>query len=97
MPIAVALADPHPSVRLTAFIGPEGGWTSQEVRQFIDGGATPVRLTSTILRMETAAVTTAAVVMCLAGQGRSRGPLDGRATHEADPPAGATARTGTTP
>lgn len=92
VPIAVALADLRPCARLTAFIGPEGGWTSQEVRQFLDAGATVVRLTPTILRIETAAVTTAAVAMCLAGQGSSASPLDGRATHEDDPPAGASAR-----
>ena len=50
---------------LTAFIGPEGGWTADEVCEFLAAGATPVRLTPTILRVETAAVATAAIVASL--------------------------------
>ena len=77
-----ALAIPEAMARLrrdrhlTAFIGPEGGWTSQEQDQFVAAGATPVRLTPTILRIETAAVATAAVVAS----------LDGRASHDDHPP-----------
>ena len=60
---AEALVD---GAALTAFIGPEGGWTPEEIESFNAAGATAVRLTSTILRVETAAVTTAAAVACFA-------------------------------
>jgi 16S rRNA (uracil1498-N3)-methyltransferase len=64
-PIAEVARALAPGARLTAFIGPEGGWTDAEQRQFLAAGATPVRLTTTILRVETAAVATAAVIACL--------------------------------
>jgi 16S rRNA (uracil1498-N3)-methyltransferase len=57
---------------LCAFIGPEGGWTDNELRQFAAAGATAVRLTNTILRVETAAVAVAAVVGSLAAAGSTR-------------------------
>lgn len=47
---------------LTAFIGPEGGWTDEEVAQFDAAGAVGIRLTSTVLRVETAAVAIASIV-----------------------------------
>jgi 16S rRNA (uracil1498-N3)-methyltransferase len=47
---------------LTIFIGPEGGWTDDELRLFAQSALTPVRLTATILRVETAAVAAAAIV-----------------------------------
>jgi 16S rRNA (uracil1498-N3)-methyltransferase len=47
---------------LTLFIGPEGGWTDEEMAAFDRAGCTPVRLTATVLRVETAAVAAAAVV-----------------------------------
>ena len=50
---------------LRLFIGPEGGWTDPEHAAFDAAGLTPVRLTDTILRIETAAVAAAAVVMCM--------------------------------
>jgi 16S rRNA (uracil1498-N3)-methyltransferase len=66
LPIARAAAEWSGPDSLTAFIGPEGGWTDAEQQQFRAAGAKPVRLTSTILRIETAAIATAAVVACLA-------------------------------
>lgn len=48
---------------LALFIGPEGGWTDAELKAMLTGGLTPTRLTGTILRIETAAVAAAAVVM----------------------------------
>jgi len=78
-PVAVsdALRDLPAAAPLTAFIGPEGGWTEREVRQFHAAGAVAVGLTRTVLRVETAAVATAAVV----GAFRSpwRGPSSGAA------------------
>jgi len=47
---------------LTAFIGPEGGWTDEEIARFEASGATGVKLTPTILRVETAAVAIASIV-----------------------------------
>jgi 16S rRNA (uracil1498-N3)-methyltransferase len=49
---------------LRLFIGPEGGWTDGERAAFDVAGLTAVRLTDTILRIETAAVAAAAVVVC---------------------------------
>ncbi len=47
---------------LTAFIGPEGGWTDEEIAEFEAAGALGVKLTATILRVETAAVALASIV-----------------------------------
>jgi 16S rRNA (uracil1498-N3)-methyltransferase len=50
------------SPSITAFIGPEGGWTGDELTQFTTGGTIAVQLTSTILRVETAAIAVASIV-----------------------------------
>ncbi|HEY1628483.1 MAG TPA: RsmE family RNA methyltransferase [Tepidisphaeraceae bacterium] len=44
------------------FIGPEGGWTNDELDRFSQSGLTGLKLTATILRVETAAIATAAIV-----------------------------------
>jgi 16S rRNA (uracil1498-N3)-methyltransferase len=49
---------------LTVFVGPEGGWSPEEVDLFAKCGVTFVHLTVTILRIETAAVALATVVGC---------------------------------
>jgi 16S rRNA (uracil1498-N3)-methyltransferase len=59
-PILDAIAD-APS-RVMLFIGPEGGWTADELRLCEQHGVTPVKLTDTILRVETAALVAASVV-----------------------------------
>ncbi|MCD4830632.1 MAG: 16S rRNA (uracil(1498)-N(3))-methyltransferase [Anaerohalosphaeraceae bacterium] len=41
---------------IAAFIGPEGGFTNEEEHLLIENQATPIRLTETILRIETAAI-----------------------------------------
>ena len=46
---------------LTLFIGPEGGWADQEISRFKECGLTGVKLTATILRVETAAIAAAAI------------------------------------
>jgi 16S rRNA (uracil1498-N3)-methyltransferase len=51
---------------LTLFIGPEGGWTDGEIARMNAAGLTGVSLTSTVLRVETAAVAAAVVVVCFA-------------------------------
>ena len=45
------------------FVGPEGGWTAEEEVAFAEAGASPARLTRTVLRVETAAVVAAAVAL----------------------------------
>lgn len=47
---------------IVALIGPEGGWTDDELAAFASAGVTAVRLTDTVLRVETAAVAAAAVI-----------------------------------
>jgi 16S rRNA (uracil1498-N3)-methyltransferase len=59
-PIAQLTARPPPSA-LTMFIGPEGGWAEAEIEMFKSANFTPVRLTSTTLRIETAALAAAAI------------------------------------
>lgn len=46
-------------------IGPEGGWTEQERGHMAQAGLIPLRLTATILRVETAAVVAAGALLCL--------------------------------
>ena len=46
---------------VTLFVGPEGGWTDEELALFRARGVAPVKLTETVLRVETAAVVAAAV------------------------------------
>jgi 16S rRNA (uracil1498-N3)-methyltransferase len=67
--MAGVLADAGGDVLLA--IGPEGGWTDRELIKFKEAGYTAVRLTSSILRTETAAVAAAAVVAVMKG-GASR-------------------------
>jgi len=47
---------------LSLLVGPEGGWTDQEIEAFEVKRLTAVALTSTILRVETAAIAAAAIV-----------------------------------
>lgn len=47
---------------IVALIGPEGGWTDGERALFAEARLTPVRLTQTVLRVETAAIAAAAVI-----------------------------------
>jgi 16S rRNA (uracil1498-N3)-methyltransferase len=51
------------SMDICILIGPEGGFTDQEVEQARRAGFTSVSLGSRILRMETAAVATTALIM----------------------------------
>jgi 16S rRNA (uracil1498-N3)-methyltransferase len=50
---------------VTLLIGPEGGWTPEEIAAFEVAGLPGLRLTPTVLRVETAAVAAAAVMCCL--------------------------------
>ena len=48
---------------VSVHIGPEGGWTGGELRDFADRGAVPVGLGPRLLRVETAAIVAAARVL----------------------------------
>ncbi|HEV2397532.1 MAG TPA: RsmE family RNA methyltransferase [Candidatus Sulfotelmatobacter sp.] len=54
----------HESVRdVVLAIGPEGGWTQEEIDMLRNGGWIPVSLGPTILRVETAAIAATAITM----------------------------------
>jgi 16S rRNA (uracil1498-N3)-methyltransferase len=65
-PIADVRAD-----AMTLLVGPEGGWTDEELALFSDRRYAAVTLTQSILRVETAAIAAAAVVMILAASRRA--------------------------
>ena len=60
LPIGEAIVR-GPVDRLSLFIGPEGGWSESEISELNDAGLTGVKLTATILRVETAAISAAAI------------------------------------
>lgn len=65
--VKAALAGKQPrSVAL--LVGPEGGWTEEEVENGRLRGIIPVTLGSRILRAETAAIVSAALIMAEAGE-----------------------------
>ncbi len=64
VPIASA-ARGHAKRPLTLFVGPEGGWTAEEMSAMTGEGLLAAKLTNTTLRVETAAVAAAAVVAVL--------------------------------
>ena len=53
--------------QLRVFIGPEGGWESQEVELAIRHGAIPVRPAPMLLRLETAGLAAAMLVLSECG------------------------------
>jgi len=59
-PLTQRLRNLGPS--LTLLIGPEGGWSRQELAWFIRLDIPPAHMTDTILRIETAAIAAAAIV-----------------------------------
>ena len=67
LPIRKALQQATGARSLKLLIGPEGGWTDEEIVLLNGSGLTGVHLTATILRVETAAVAAAAVVASLLG------------------------------
>ena len=48
-----------------AFVGPEGGFTDDEIERLKDSGAKEIKMTNTILRIETAAIAFASVLCTL--------------------------------
>ncbi len=59
-------SDPESVVSLA--IGPEGGWTSEEVRVALEHGFVPVSLGGRILRAETAALTSVSILQSRFGE-----------------------------
>jgi 16S rRNA (uracil1498-N3)-methyltransferase len=48
--------------KLMVLVGPEGGWNEEETAEFERRGVTGVKLTGTVLRVETAAVVAAGII-----------------------------------
>jgi RsmE family RNA methyltransferase len=51
---------------LVMALGPEGGLADDERQQMIDGGFTPVRIASAVLRFETAGIAALAIARAVA-------------------------------
>ncbi len=62
-PIGAILAQDRGARAVAVCIGPEGGWTPEEVQQAVAHGAHPVTLGDLILRTETAGLVAAAMVL----------------------------------
>jgi 16S rRNA (uracil1498-N3)-methyltransferase len=60
------MLDVEPSFPLVIALGPEGGLASDEAEEMLDAGFTPVRLTSTMLRFETAGIAALAIARAIA-------------------------------
>jgi len=74
-PITSFLSNQGDGSSLLIFIGPEGGWSEDECRTAGLAGVAPVRLSPTVLRSETAAVTAcAAAALCSASKGMTTRP-----------------------
>jgi 16S rRNA (uracil1498-N3)-methyltransferase len=68
-PLAEVLREAGPDVRsVSLFIGPEGGFEEVEIERAIAAGVIPVSLGPRILRAETAAVASLAIVMSALGE-----------------------------
>lgn len=63
LPLTTILDKTLPAPQALVLIGPEGGFTEEEHRAAVSAGAIPFRLTPTILRIETAAMAAAAVML----------------------------------
>lgn len=59
------LLDPSQDESLALAIGPEGGWTGEELRDFAEAGWTMASLGGTILRAETAAIAAVSIARAL--------------------------------
>lgn len=64
LPVPVLLDRRPGAKRILALVGPEGGFTDAERAAAVACGAQPCGLTLTVLRVETAAIALAAVVLC---------------------------------
>jgi 16S rRNA (uracil1498-N3)-methyltransferase len=70
---AVPITDAIKSISssVTLLVGPEGGWTEHELATMRQLSLTPVRLTTTILRVETAAIVAAGIIAALSAPAAS--------------------------
>lgn len=64
-PFGIVLQELVPESSVLIFIGPEGGWSPQELENFMGAGVRAVALAPTTLRTETAAVAASAAVALL--------------------------------
>ena len=64
-PLPDVLSELREARAITLLIGPEGGWTDDELKQFQSAGVRFARLTESVLRVETAAIAAAAVAAML--------------------------------
>lgn len=81
-PLPEELAARGPVERITLAVGPEGGWTDDEVRDLTATGARLVGLGPTVLRTEHAAPAATAVVAAGLGRWRTPGTGGRDAAHE---------------
>jgi 16S rRNA (uracil1498-N3)-methyltransferase len=75
LPAATAVERTCDVDELTVLVGPEGGWSDDELRLFRDRSLTPVSLGPTILRIETAAVAAGAIVSAFLTPAAARSPV----------------------
>jgi len=64
LPILGRIRRASDCIDLLVLIGPEGGWSEAEIELFHGADIPAVQLTDTVLRIETAALTVAAVLRC---------------------------------
>ncbi len=63
-PITAATDSISANTAIIIYVGPEGGWAPGEISAFTAAQISALALTGTILRVETAAITAAAVLLC---------------------------------
>ncbi|MCA9841838.1 MAG: 16S rRNA (uracil(1498)-N(3))-methyltransferase [Cyanobacteria bacterium HKST-UBA03] len=68
VPLHQAVAQLPKAAALTVAVGPEGGWTDDEISAMVAGGFLPVWFGPSVMRSETAAVYVASVVHYAASQ-----------------------------
>jgi 16S rRNA (uracil1498-N3)-methyltransferase len=66
-PVTEALADMSPQSEICAFIGPEGGWSDDELESLTGCGCQAVTLGPRVLRTETAALVALALIQHVTG------------------------------
>ena len=65
---AMRLVGDQLAADVLVLVGPEGGWEEREEEELVGRGAIRIKLTPTILRVETAAVVAAAMLVVMAGE-----------------------------
>ena len=78
MPVAAALAEISILCPIVALIGPEGGWSDDEMETLNDCGSRAVTLGPRVLRTETAAVVAIALIQQASGDLSAVGTGDKR-------------------